>query len=138
MKRATPQRLREVLPQKRDLYYGGEWHVPQGGYSETMNPGTGESLGKCADANAEDVNTAVTVAQKAFETWRHSRPLDRAAMLRKAAEVLRANAEELALIDAQNCGNPVTEMSSDVLHAAAQIDFFAGLVTEIKDRKSVV
>lgn len=132
MKRATPQRLREVLPQKRDLYYGGEWHVPQGGYSETMNPGTGESLGKCADANAEDVNTAVTVAQKAFETWRHSRPLDRAAMLRKAAEVLRANAEELALIDAQNCGNPVTEMSSDVLHAAAQIDFFAGLVTEIK------
>jgi betaine-aldehyde dehydrogenase len=132
MKSVTPQRLKGALPQKRDLYYGGNWQVPQGGYSETMNPGTGESLGKCADANAEDVNAAVAAAQKAFESWRHSKPLDRAAMLRKAADILRANAEELALIDAQNCGNPVTEMSSDALHAAAQVDFFAGLVTEIK------
>jgi betaine-aldehyde dehydrogenase len=53
-------------------------------------------------------------------------------MLKRAANILRANAEELALIDAQNCGNPVSEMSGDVLHAAAQIDFFVGLVTEIK------
>lgn len=132
MRPATIQRLKEVLPKKKDLYYDGQWQVPAGGYSETINPGTGESLGKCADANARDVNAAVAAAQRAFESWRHSKPLDRAAMLRKAAEILRRNAEELALIDAQNCGNPVTEMSSDALHAAAQIDFFAGLVTEIK------
>jgi betaine-aldehyde dehydrogenase len=132
VKRATPQRLKEVLPQKRDLYYGGKWHAPHGGYSETINPGTGESLGRCAEANAEDVKAAVSAAQTAFESWRDSKPLDRAAMLRKAAEILRANADELALIDAQNCGNPVTEMASDALNAAAQIDFFAGLVTEIK------
>ncbi|MEI9922489.1 MAG: aldehyde dehydrogenase family protein [Bradyrhizobium sp.] len=132
MQPVTSQRLKDVLPRKRDLYYGGAWQVPKGGYTETFNPGTGESLGECADANAEDVGAAVQAAQKAFESWRHSKPLDRAAMLGRAADILRQNAEELALIDAQNCGNPVTEMSSDALHAAAQIDFFAGLVTEIK------
>lgn len=123
---------KDVLPAKRDLYYGGKWQSPQGGYSDTLNPGTGESLGGCAEANAEDVNAAVSAARKAFETWRYSKPLDRAAMLKQAAQILRANADELAMIDAQNCGNPVSEMSNDVLHAAAQIDFFAGLVTEIK------
>ena len=39
---------------------------------------------------------------------------------------------ELAAIDAANCGNPVREMVSDAMVAAAQIDFFAGLVTEMK------
>lgn len=33
---------------------------------------------------------------------------------------------------AMNCGNPVAEMACDVLNAAEQFDFFAGLVTEIK------
>ncbi|MFI0846497.1 aldehyde dehydrogenase family protein [Mesorhizobium sp. IMUNJ 23232] len=132
MREVSQERLNEILPKKRDLYYGGAWHVPLGGYIETFNPGTGESLGHCADANAEDVKAAVSAARKAFETWRYSKPLDRAAMLRKAAAILRENAEELALIDAQNCGNPVTEMAGDALHAAAQIEFFAGLVTEIK------
>ncbi|GAB7549393.1 aldehyde dehydrogenase family protein [Cupriavidus sp. 8B] len=120
------------MPKNRELYYDGKWQSPRGGYSETFNPGTGESLGNCAEADAQDVKAAVAAAQKAFDSWRYSKPLDRAAMLKKAAEILRANVEELALIDAQNCGNPVSEMSNDVLHAAAQIDFFAGLVTELK------
>ena len=45
---------------------------------------------------------------------------------------MRRNAEELALIDAANCGNPVHEMVRDAQIAAAQLDFFAGLVTEMK------
>ena len=53
-------------------------------------------------------------------------------MLRRMAEVLRQNAAELAMIDAANCGNPVREMTSDAMIAAAQLDFFAGLVTEAK------
>ena len=53
-------------------------------------------------------------------------------MLRRAAQILREHADELALIDARNCGNPVKEMLGDARVAAAQIDFFAGLVTEIK------
>ena len=33
--------LKNVLPAHRDLYYGGAWHEPHGGYLETFNPATG-------------------------------------------------------------------------------------------------
>jgi betaine-aldehyde dehydrogenase len=46
--------------------------------------------------------------------------------------VLREHAEELAMIDAADCGNPVHEMVMDATVAAAQIEFYAGLVTEMK------
>lgn len=116
----------------RDLYYGGAWHKPQGGYLDTLNPGTGESLGPCAEANTADINAAVAAAHKAFPQWSRTKPADRAAMLRKVAAILRENATELAMLDAINCGNPVAEMTRDVLSAANQFEFFAGLVTEIK------
>ncbi|MDB5913766.1 MAG: aldehyde dehydrogenase family protein [Ramlibacter sp.] len=121
-----------VLPVHRDLYYGGEWHRPQGGYAETFNPATGESLGQCADANAADVDACVAAAQKGFATWRAVKPLQRAAMMRDFAAVMRQHADELALLDALNCGNPVKEMRSDVMAGAAALDFAAGLVTELK------
>lgn len=122
----------DVLPRERRLYAGGRWIEPQGGYAETWNPGTGESLGRCAEADAADVARVVEEAQRAFLDWRRVKPLERAAMLRRIAQVLRENAGELALIDAANCGNPVSEMAGDALAAAAQVEYFAGLVTEIK------
>ena len=45
---------------------------------------------------------------------------------------VREHADELAWIDATNGGNPVHEMASDARIAAAQLEFFAGLVTEMK------
>lgn len=122
----------DVLPRERRLYAGGRWIEPQGGYAETWNPGTGESLGRCAEADAADVARVVEEAQRAFMDWRRVKPLERAAMLRRIAQVLRENAGELALIDAANCGNPVSEMAGDAFAAAAQVEYFAGLVTEIK------
>src|SRR5262249_11369734 len=79
-----------------------------------------------------DVDAAVAAAKAAFKEWRNVLPLERAKMLRRIAEVLRKHAQELALIDAADCGNPVAEMVSDATVAAAQTEFFAGLVTEMK------
>jgi betaine-aldehyde dehydrogenase len=121
-----------VLPRHRDFFYDGQWQKPAGGYLDTFNPATGESLGACAEADAGDVDRAVRAAHKAFRAWRGTKPLERAAMLRKAARILVEHTEELALLDAANCGNPVKEMLSDVRVAAAQMEFFAGLVTEVK------
>jgi betaine-aldehyde dehydrogenase len=99
---------------------------------ETINPGTGLSLGKVAEASAEDIDAAVASAKLAFKEWRRVLPLERAKILRRIAEILRQNANELAMIDAADCGNPVREMVSDAMIAAAQMDFFAGFVTEMK------
>src|ERR1041385_8305744 len=116
------------LPPHRGCYYGGAWHAPPSGrFADTINPGTGESLGKVADGGAADVDAAVAAARAAFKEWRNVLPLERAKMLRRIAEVLRKHAEELAMIDAADCGNPVREMVSAAMVAAAQNEFFAGL-----------
>ena len=121
------------LPAHRGAFYGGAWHDPaSGAFAETWNPSSGESLGRVAVGGAADVDAAVAAAKRGFLEWRAIVPLERARILRRLAQLLRENAGELALIDAANCGNPVREMASDAMVAAAQIDFFAGLVTEMK------
>jgi betaine-aldehyde dehydrogenase len=121
------------LPAHRGLYFGGAWHDPESGrFDETLNPGTGESLGRVAAGSASDVDVAVAAARRGFAEWRDVVPQERAQILRQIATLLREHAGELALIDAANCGNPVREMEGDARVAAAQLDFFAGLVTEMK------
>jgi len=122
-----------TLPSRRDLYYGGAWHAPVGGRrDETFDPGTGASLGAVAIAGDADVDAAVAAAKRGFDAWRAVAPLERARILRAMAARVREHADELAWIDATNGGNPVREMASDARIAAAQLEFFAGLVTEMK------
>ncbi len=119
-------------PAHRDLYYGGAWQAPHGGYLDTLDPSTGRSLGRAAEADEQDIAAAVAAADAAFAGWRDLKPLERAAVVRAIAATLREHAGELALLDARNGGNPVAEMGRDVLAAAAQLDYFAGLALELK------
>ena len=122
-----------MLPTHSNVFYGGAWHDPMSGrWHDTVNPSTGESLGRVATCSEADVDAAVAAARRGFLEWRAVAPLERARILRRVAQLLRDNANELAMIDAANCGNPVREMVSDGMIAAAQMDFFAGLVTEMK------
>jgi betaine-aldehyde dehydrogenase len=128
-----PITVERALPEHRELFYGGGWHQPlAGGQVDVISPSTGERLGVVADATAADVERAIAVAQKGFAEWRAVPPSERAKIMRAIADILREHAYELALIDAACGGNPVTEMTSDAAIAAAQFDFFAGLVTEMK------
>ena len=125
--------LDKPAPAGRSLYYGGEWRHPRSGrYAATSNPGLDEPIAEVAEAGAGDVDAAVKAARQAFLSWRGVAPLERARLLKEVAAVVRANARELAALDAANCGNPVREMMGDATIAAAQLDYFAGLVTEMK------
>ncbi|MGE5540594.1 MAG: aldehyde dehydrogenase family protein [Gemmatimonas sp.] len=122
----------DPLPKHRDLYYGGTWHAPMGGYEPTWNPATGESLGNAPNANAADVDAAVKAAHAGFLEWRRIKPLERAKLMRKLSSTIRANAEELALVDSLNGGNPISAARGDVLGACERIDYMAGLVLELQ------
>jgi len=120
-------------PSGRSLYFDGAWHHPASGrYDATLNPGLEEPIADVAQAGAADVDAAVRAARAAFRVWRDVAPLERGRLLKEVGTVVRANARELASLDAANCGNPVREMIGDATVAAAQLDFFAGLVTEMK------
>src|SRR3954469_6826539 len=120
-----------VFPDHRGLYYGGAWH-DEGEWTETVSPSTGQSLGRVAWAGPREVDAAVSAAQAGFAAWRRGKPLGRAPILREAPTIIRANGRELALIDAADCGNPVAEMVRDAENAALNLDYFAGLVLELK------
>jgi betaine-aldehyde dehydrogenase len=120
------------LPAHRGPYYGGKWQKPLGPMVEVTSPGTGQSLGQVMEGTAADAQAAIAAAKAAYREWRRVPPLERAKMLRAIAEVLRKNGEELAMIDAADCGNPYSEMVRDAQVGAAQLDFYAGLVTEMK------
>lgn len=125
--------LKEALPTHSDLFYDGQWHKPKDGSRlETISPGTGESITTIAQAKADDVDAAVQAAHKAFLTWKNTTIQERAAHLRRAAAVLHEHAEELALVDAHNTGNPVAEMIMDAHTAGGSLEYFAGLAPMLR------
>lgn len=120
-------------PSNRGLYFGGCWHEPRAGTRAAVtSPSTGEALGKVAWAGIEDVGEAVAAAIRGQAAWRALRPVERAKVLRAAAETVRAHGEELCLIDALDAGIPISASAVDVEIAAAGLEYFAGLATEIK------
>src|SRR6201988_344782 len=121
------------LPTHRDPYYAGKWQKPATArYADGPAPASGESLGKVIDGSVADAEAAIAAAKAAFGEWRRVPPLERAKMLGAIADVLRKNGDELAMLDAADCGNPYAEMVRDAGAGAAQLDFYAGLVTEMK------
>ena len=123
----------QVMPQQRGLYYGGQWHAARSGHRFAVtNPAAGSALGEVDEAGSEDVALAVTAARKAQPAWRALSPMQRAAAVRSLAQKVREHAEELALLDALDSGNPLTGMRGDMQIGAHLLDYFAGLATEIK------
>ena len=134
MLQPQPAAPRDILANvSRDLFYANAWHPARSGQRvEIKNPATSESLGKVAWAEAEDVDAAVKAAYSGFKLWRRTKPLERAAILREAAATIRRHAEEIAFIDASDCGGPFKRMVRDSEGGALAFEFFAGLITELK------
>src|SRR5258708_19992929 len=78
------------------LYINGQF-LKGGGRKEQdiINPATDEVVGKLPHAGQADLDLALASAQKAFETWRKSSPMERSRILRKVAELARARAADI-------------------------------------------
>lgn len=129
---STLPTLKECLPNHNGLYYNGGWHEPiDGEYVETFNPGKGTVIRKVAFAGVKDTEAALEAAQAAFPAWRATPSLQRGKLLKKAAQVIREHATELALLDAANIGSPITIMAGDAYFTAEHIDFYAGMIPAV-------
>ena len=121
------------LPAHRALYVNGAWREPASGrFIDVECPSTGAWLGRVADAGVDDVDHAVAAARRGFEAWRDTPAQERARAIRAAATLIRTHARELAWLDALDCGIPYTAMLHDAQVSADYLDYFAGLVTELK------
>jgi betaine-aldehyde dehydrogenase len=115
-------------------YINGQWQAAvAGGLREIINPGNGEVIGVVADSTAEDSRLAIAAAREAFYgkgTWRRMSGPARADVLYAIADAIKAQAEELAILDARDNGKPLREAQEDVGDAAACFKYYAGLITK--------
>jgi gamma-glutamyl-gamma-aminobutyraldehyde dehydrogenase len=102
----------------------------------TENPGTGEVLAEVQAGGAEDVDRAVAAAHRSFEDGRWSRraPADRKLALLRFADVIEANAEELATLDALEGGKPITDTREvDVPETVRTLRWYAEAIDKVFD-----
>ncbi len=122
----------------KGLYIDGEWSCSQSGDVLTsFNPATGERLGEVPRADKKDVNRAVSAAKRAFVEWRKVPATERAGCLEQLAKRIVDHADELALLDAYDSGNPVTGMRADVAISADTLKYFSAMIREIKGETQI-
>ena len=92
----------------------------------TVNPATGSVLAEVAACDEADVDRAVAAARRAFPRWSATAPRERKAVLLRLADLVRANADELAVLDSLDAGKLITDTSTiDVPGSAAILQWYA-------------
>lgn len=116
----------ETLPYHK-MYVGGEWVDAVGGEREPiLNPATGKAIAAVPRGGQADVGRAVAAARAALASWLDSTPAERMGMLLRLADRIEAHAEELARLESQNVGKPITLSRADLPFIVDNLRFFAG------------
>jgi len=113
------------------LWIDGQWQDTQGGKMMPIeDPTTGNQIAEVVDASREDVDRAVQAAKRAFYDGRWSKlaPGERSKIIWKIADLLEANAQELAKVESENTGKPYqfVSLGGDIPFAVDNLRFFAG------------
>ncbi|MGE8549226.1 MAG: NAD-dependent succinate-semialdehyde dehydrogenase [Alcaligenes sp.] len=108
------------------LYINGEFLDGQGRKTQpVINPASGATLGQLPLAGQADLDAALAAAQAAFQSWRHSSPMDRSAILRKVAELSRERAQEIGRNLTLDQGKPLAESVGEIMSCADHADWHA-------------
>src|SRR5262249_37521157 len=111
------------------LYIGGDWVEPADGYIvESIDPATGAPWAQVAFGGPRDIDRAVAAAREAFEgPWRRMPPHERALLLRRFADLYRAAAPQLAILESRDNGRAIRETRADAGAHAQWYHWFASL-----------
>ena len=93
-----------------------------------LNPATERPVAELEQAGVEETDAAVARARAAFPAWRAVAPTDRARLLRRLATLVEDHAEELARIESENVGKPISGARGEVGMVAQVFHFYAGAV----------
>jgi acyl-CoA reductase-like NAD-dependent aldehyde dehydrogenase len=118
-------------------FIGGRYVSAQSGRTfDCINPATGKVLTKVAACNSQDVDRAVAVARKTFDSgvWSRMAPRERRKRLAAFADLIEARAEELALLETLDMGKPIRDSLAVDLPLSAQcIRWYAEIIDKLYD-----
>src|SRR5213075_517357 len=118
-----------VIAPRHELFINGKFVAPRSGkYFPSINPATEQSLTEIAAGNAEDVDSAVKSAPRAYEeVWSKMPGRERGKYLYRIARIIQEKARELAVLETMDGGKPIKESRDiDLPLVAAHFFYYAG------------
>ncbi len=110
--------------QNINLFIGGDWQASADGVTWPVNdPATEDVIGTIAVATVDDLDSALAAAQDGFEVWRKTGTWQRAAILRRVAELMRERQSEIGELMSLETGKPLTEARGETSAAADQFEW---------------
>jgi succinate-semialdehyde dehydrogenase len=107
-------------------YIDGEWvDASNGATWDVINPATEEVIRTVPYGNGEDAKRAIQAAARAFPAWRASTAYERAAILKRAADIMRARLDDLARTSVHECGKPAAQAKAEWAAVADLFEWFA-------------
>ncbi|ROZ75109.1 aldehyde dehydrogenase family protein [Ramlibacter sp. WS9] len=119
---------------RHQLFIDGQFVGALSGETQpTLNPHDNSVIAHVAMAGRADVDLAVAAAQRAFPAWSRMPAAERGRILLKLADLIEANAEELARLESLDTGHPLRDSRMlDVPRTAACYRYFGGMADKFQ------
>lgn len=104
---------------------------------ETRSPTDESLIALVARGGADEINRAATSAAAAFPAWRAMKGDDRKALLRAIADAIEARADEIAVLESWDTGQPIRYMAKAALRGAENFRFFADRAPDARDGRAL-
>ena len=115
-----------TYPDRLDHFINGAWVQPTSGKGqEVVNPATNLPIARLGYASRADLDQALASTQAGFKVWRRVSAFERSKIMRKAADLVRARAEQIAATLTFEQGKILAEARMEVMGSADVIDWFA-------------
>ena len=108
---------------KIGLLIDGRWIYDRPTLCEVENPCTEAIIGTVPRASAADLQAALQSSARGFDVWRKTVPSARAALMRRAAALVRERAEDIAPIFCAESGRPMSEVRAEIERSATFLDW---------------
>jgi succinate-semialdehyde dehydrogenase / glutarate-semialdehyde dehydrogenase len=106
------------------LFVNGAWRASED-RQPVLNPATGQAQAEVPLATSADLDEALAAADHGFKLWRETDVEARAAILHKAADLIRERADRIGTLLTLEQGKPLGEAKGEVIGAAQLFDYYA-------------
>jgi succinate-semialdehyde dehydrogenase / glutarate-semialdehyde dehydrogenase len=111
---------------RSDAFIDGAWcRADDGATVDIRNPADGSVVGTVPVMRGGETRRAIEAAARALPEWSKRTAKERAAVLRRFAEAMIANADDLAIIMTSEQGKPLAEARGEIGYAASFLEWFA-------------
>ena len=111
---------------RQQAFIDGAWCAADDGATvDIRNPANGSVVGVVPVMRAGETRRAIDAASRAMPEWAKRTAKDRATVLRRFAELMVANADDLAVIMTSEQGKPLAEARGEITYAASFLEWFA-------------